>query len=113
MFGTARLVFGLYMLPSAYPNAQNLTRLSRIGISQFSDRPDLISIHLNYYQKFYSIFDIWAIIYTSSQVLRKHPVYSTQEYPVPFPHPPPHYSFSLSRNIILSGSIASKHQSKH
>ena len=46
MFGTARLVFGLYTLPSAYPNAQDLTRLAGIGNSRFLDRPNLISFSL-------------------------------------------------------------------
>ena len=37
-FGTARLAFALYTLPSVYPNAQDLIRLAGIGNFRSSDR---------------------------------------------------------------------------
>src|SRR5271168_5376713 len=51
----ARLAFGLYTLPSASPNAQDLSRLARIGISRFHNSLiahflNPISLHSNLFQ---------------------------------------------------------------
>ena len=77
MFGTARLVFGLTRCHLRSGRLAGIGN-SRFLIALFSDLKSLISNQLSN-----RISNIWAINYASRQVLRKHPVYSTPEYPGP------------------------------
>ena len=81
------------MLPSAYSNAQDLTRLAfdlnilrsnRISLSLWQMM--LMNIDLHHMEDFpgisHRISDFWAITYISHQVLRKQYYIPFSEYPV-------------------------------